>query len=68
MLRCKDATRLASEQFDRALTLRERLALRGHLLICTGCARFARQLDFMRRALGRYGRGETPPGRDERPD
>jgi len=54
MLSCKDATRLASEKLDRELTLRERMALRAHLLICVGCARFEQQLRFMRKALGRY--------------
>ncbi|QID16659.1 zf-HC2 domain-containing protein [Nitrogeniibacter mangrovi] len=65
MLRCKDATRLVSAQFDRILSVRERLALRTHLLVCTGCARFERQLRFMHAALGRYRRGETPPPDDD---
>lgn len=51
MLTCKDATRLASEGLDRRLGAAERLALSLHLLICEGCARFRRQLAFMRRAL-----------------
>lgn len=54
MLSCKDANRLASEKLDRDLTLRERMALRAHLLMCVGCARFEQQLRFMRKALGRY--------------
>jgi len=58
MLSCKDATRLASEKLDRELSLRERVALRAHLLICVGCARFEKQLRFMRTAHGRYRRGK----------
>ncbi len=68
MLSCKNATRLASEKLDRALSLRERLALRVHMLMCVGCSRFERQLDFMRHAMGRYGRGDTPSARDDRAD
>jgi len=53
MLTCKEATRLVSEGLDRRLGLAERLALRLHLLVCEGCARFRRQVAFMRRALTR---------------
>jgi hypothetical protein len=65
MLSCKDATRLASEQLDRKLGLRERAALRAHLLMCAGCARFERQLQFMRRMMGRYRREH---GSEDAPD
>lgn len=50
MLTCKQATRLASESFDRRLAWRERLGLRVHLLLCVACARFARQIRFLREA------------------
>ncbi|HEV8109770.1 MAG TPA: zf-HC2 domain-containing protein [Burkholderiales bacterium] len=51
MLTCKEATRLVSQGLDRRLGAAERLALSLHLLVCDGCARFRRQLAFMRRAL-----------------
>ena len=44
MLSCKGASQLISQSIDRALTRRERLALRLHLLICDVCKRFNRQL------------------------
>jgi hypothetical protein len=47
-----------------ALTLGERLGMRFHLAICTMCPPFVRQVQLMRRALGRwkqYGDGEPPP-------
>lgn len=51
MKSCRQITRLVSAALDRRLTLRERLQVRFHLLFCTGCARFERQLRFMRRAF-----------------
>ena len=50
MLSCKEATLLASKAMDTRLTARERWAVRLHLLYCRGCARFARHIQFLRRA------------------
>ncbi len=54
MISCKEATRLASLQLERQLTLRERLALRMHLAICVGCRRMERQFRFLRQAAGAW--------------
>ncbi len=51
MLTCKDASRLASEKLDRALSLRERLSLRMHLWMCVNCHRFERQIGMIRKLL-----------------
>lgn len=53
---CKDASRMVSESIDRPLTLRERLTLRMHLLMCSFCTRFSRQLRFLRRAAEHFSR------------
>lgn len=47
MLTCKEATRLVSAARDRELALTERLGLGLHLLICSICRRYARQLAFI---------------------
>jgi predicted anti-sigma-YlaC factor YlaD len=52
-LRCREATRLASQRLDGRLGTGERIALQVHLLICEGCRGFTRQLDFLRRAVQR---------------
>ena len=52
---CKETTRLVSQGLDRRLGLGERLAVRIHLAICTGCSRFTRQVTFLRRAVVRLG-------------
>ncbi len=47
MLTCKEATRLVSEAQDRRLGLSDRIGLRFHLLICSLCRRYARQIQFL---------------------
>ena len=54
MLSCREVTRLLSQAQDRPLALGERVKLRLHLVVCTACTRFERQLAFMRVALARY--------------
>lgn len=44
MLNCRQASQFISTSFDRPLTLRERVALGTHLLICKYCKRFNQQL------------------------
>jgi len=53
---------------DRPLSLRERLSFRMHLMACTACSRFDGQMQFMRSALSRFSRGDTPDAdaRDDR--
>ncbi|TVO57755.1 zf-HC2 domain-containing protein [Denitromonas halophila] len=64
MLSCKQVTRLASEKRDRSLSLRERLSFRMHLMMCAACSRFDAQMQFMRTAMSRFSRGETPDRED----
>ena len=54
MLRCKEATHLLSEAHDRNLSFSERLQLKMHLAMCTGCRNFKGQMAFLRRACRRY--------------
>jgi hypothetical protein len=56
MLDCKHATQLASRALDRRLPIRQRVALRLHLLMCDACTQFVRQLQLMRKALAQLGR------------
>lgn len=41
---CKEITMLASKAMDARLSLKERLQLRTHLLICSACRRFNIQI------------------------
>ena len=65
MLTCKEASRLMSQRQDRALSVRERLALQMHLALCAGCSLVSGQLEFMRKALSQYAKRGAGPD-DER--
>lgn len=54
MKSCKEITELVSQSFDRRLSLRERMQLRMHFLMCTACSRFKRQAEFLHRAAREY--------------
>lgn len=55
MITCKDAHRLLIRQQDQKLRWRDRAALLLHLAICLACRNFSRQMDFLRRAMRRFG-------------
>lgn len=44
---CKEVIRLLSESRERSLTLRERIGIRLHYLICVWCPRYERQLKLL---------------------
>lgn len=54
MLSCREAVRLISEGMDRPLPVWKRISLRVHVLICTLCERYGRQLLFIRDAVRRH--------------
>ena len=47
---CNVITHKLSEAEDNRLTLRERLVIRTHLLVCVWCTRFSRQLEVISNA------------------
>jgi len=53
MLVCRDVTRLISESMDHSLPLGKRIGVRIHLLMCTFCARYERQLVLIRETVRR---------------
>lgn len=55
MLTCKNATKLMSQAQDRPLPLRERISLRFHLMICSGCNNYNKQMSFIRKACRHMG-------------
>lgn len=50
MRSCQDISTLVSESMERRLPLGRRVAIRMHLLMCSYCSRFERQLKFLRKA------------------
>ena len=57
MLSCKEATRMCSEALDRPLSLRERLTLRMHLMMCSGCTNYHEHMTWLRRISSTYAGG-----------
>lgn len=48
MLNCHDATRLMSESQERPLSAMERVSLKLHVMMCSGCHNFKEQMGAMR--------------------
>ncbi|MDY0745597.1 zf-HC2 domain-containing protein [Paucibacter sp. R3-3] len=53
---CREVTRRVLLAEETRLSLRERLGVRFHMLICKACPTFAEQLALMRRASARWRR------------
>lgn len=60
MKSCKQMTHLLSEKLDRPLSAAERMALRFHLMMCSGCRNFNRNMQFMHQLCERAGGREQP--------
>jgi predicted anti-sigma-YlaC factor YlaD len=68
MLSCNEVTRLLSDSQERTLRLHERMTMRMHLMMCSGCRNFGRQMAVIRsamRTLVRQDRGPDPAEGDE---
>lgn len=59
MLNCHDATRLMSESQERPLTFRERISLRLHVTMCSGCHNFKEQMGLLKLMARTYTKGIT---------
>ena len=66
MLNCKEVTEVCSAELDRPLRLGEQVSLRTHLLMCTGCTEYRRQLRTLREVMKAYADGRGNAG--SRPD
>ncbi|TAL66731.1 MAG: zf-HC2 domain-containing protein [Burkholderiaceae bacterium] len=59
MLKCKEAAELCSAEMERPLLLREQAALRTHLIMCTGCTNYRKQLKALRQVMQAYADGKA---------
>lgn len=59
MLKCIEVTQLCSQEMERPLLLAERLRLGTHLMMCTGCSNFRRQMRALRQLARAYAEGRT---------
>lgn len=63
MMNCLKATRLISESQERPLSLPEKLTLKMHIMMCSGCKNFSLQVPFLGKAMRAYAKG-FDQGRD----
>ena len=54
MLNCKQAVALMTQGMDRELGARQRMSLRFHLMMCSGCRNFSKQMKFIREGVRRF--------------
>ena len=54
MLNCKKASQLASRAMDEKLPFWKNIVLKVHLLLCSNCKNFSRQLEFLREVSRRF--------------
>lgn len=64
MMNCMEATRLISEAQDRRLSLQERMALKLHTSMCSGCRNFSRQAPLLGQAARVYAKGDDTESDD----
>ena len=57
MLNCQEVTRLLSQAQEQRLGLQQRLPLQMHLLMCSGCRNFGKQLHTLRQVARAYTQG-----------
>ncbi|MDX8387357.1 MAG: zf-HC2 domain-containing protein [Ghiorsea sp.] len=48
---CEEISHLASERLERDLSLKERLMMRVHFLMCSACKHYAKNMDKLHNAL-----------------
>ena len=67
MLNCKETTELCSQEMERSLGLGERMSLAAHLMMCSGCTNFRKQMKALRVVARTYAEGgaTTPPPADK---
>jgi Putative zinc-finger len=58
---CKDVSRLISNAQDQDLPPAERAQLRLHFVICETCRNVDEQMQFIRRAMKKFGGDAKPP-------
>ena len=59
MLNCRQVTEVCSVEMERPLRLGEQVSLRTHLMMCTGCSEYRKQLKTLRQVMQAYAEGRS---------
>lgn len=65
MMNCLEATRLISESQERRLSVPEKVTLKMHVMMCSGCKNFSLQVPFLGKAMRAYAQWEDDAGSEE---
>ncbi|MFA7556083.1 MAG: zf-HC2 domain-containing protein [Spongiibacteraceae bacterium] len=57
MINCQQVTRLFSDAQERPLSLKERTSLKVHIMMCSGCRNFGKQMNILRQLTHEYVKG-----------
>lgn len=66
MLSCREVTAVCSAEMERPLGLGEKVSLHAHLMMCTGCTHYRRQMKALRQVMQTYAEGRAPGVEPER--
>jgi len=64
-MNCQRATQLISQAQERPLSLSEKISLKVHLLMCSGCKNFSLQIPFLSQAMKAYAKGMDETSSDD---
>jgi len=67
MLSCKEVTTLCSQEMERPLHWREKILLRLHVMMCSGCTNFRQHMKTLRQTMHMYASGQAVKS-DPEPD
>lgn len=59
MLTCREMTEMCSRELDQPLAVRQKVSMTTHLMMCSGCRNYRRQLFRLREAARRYANGDA---------
>lgn len=59
MLNCRQVTMLYSESQERKLGFNERMSVQMHVMMCSGCRNFGKQMPALRLFAQAYAKGEN---------
>lgn len=64
MMNCQQATRLLSDAQERPLSIKQRAALKFHVMMCSGCRNFGTHMGSIRTLAQQYAKGAPHHERD----
>lgn len=68
MLKCKEVTEMCSRELETPLALGEKISLRMHLMMCSGCTNFRQQMGLLRQVSKAYADGRAVTSDPQRED